>query len=239
MRAGHQLETLVSRTLGIARVSRKRTVDRFEAIRSCVGADVQHIFDIGANRGQSLRRFRTRFPAAEIYAFEPHPEIFKELRSKFSDLEKVEVFPLAMADRPGSMSFNLNRMDMNHSLLSQAEDSQKWASIDHIATIDVDCSTVDLFCAERKIERVDLLKIDAEGADLQVLEGAEGMIGNRRIGCIYVELLYVEIFSGQPFYFDVARFLFDHGYSLFDFYQNRFDSDGRLISSNGLFFSEA
>ena len=51
----------------------------------------------------------------------------------------------------------------------------------------VDVTTVDLFCRTRGIGKIDLLKLDTEGNELKVLEGAAGMIAGDRIPSIMVE----------------------------------------------------
>jgi FkbM family methyltransferase len=234
MRSG--VQGFIGRTLGIERVSRKRVVDRFDAVRTVLGSDPDVIFDIGANRGQTTSRYRAEFPRARIYSFEPHPDLFNQLQENVGRVDGVEVHQLAMGERPGKVTLHLNRFDMNHSLLNQADDAQRWARVDHQDDIEVEASTVDVFCEEAGIDRVDLLKIDTEGADLLVLRGAETMLARQQVGSAYVELLNVPIFSGQPYYFDIARFLFDRGYVMFDRYQIRYDKRGRVISSNGLFF---
>lgn len=43
-------------------------------------------------------------------------------------------------------------------------------------------TTVDAFCAEHEVEEIDFSKIDAEGADLAVLQGAARMLGDGKIG---------------------------------------------------------
>jgi FkbM family methyltransferase len=56
-----------------------------------------------------------------------------------------------------------------------------------IAPITVKCPTVDLFCAERKIKKIDVLKIDTEGFDLEVLKGADAMLKRGAVSFVYLE----------------------------------------------------
>ena len=53
--------------------------------------------------------------------------------------------------------------------------------------ITVKCTTIDLFCAERKIKKIDVLKIDTEGFDLEVLKGADAMLKRGVISFVYFE----------------------------------------------------
>ena len=51
----------------------------------------------------------------------------------------------------------------------------------------VPATTLDRYCSDQGVSRIDLLKIDVEGAELQVLQGAARMLGERRIACLTFE----------------------------------------------------
>jgi FkbM family methyltransferase len=212
-------------------------VSRFDAIRGVAG-EPSVILDVGANVGRTVRRFRKEFPRAAIHAFEPHPELAGRLRALAATMDGVSVHECAVGDRVGRASFHLNRFDANHSLLPQGPEAARWARIDHVREVDVETTTVDAFRDRAGLPAIGLVKIDADGGDLMVLEGARRSLAERRIGAVLVELLYVPIFDGQPHAHDIERFLLEAGYWLFDHYQPRYDASGRIRASNGLFFPE-
>ena len=51
-------------------------------VKSILPENVEVIFDIGANRGQSIFLFKKWFPKAKLYSFEPNPKLFLELKKK-------------------------------------------------------------------------------------------------------------------------------------------------------------
>lgn len=65
------------------------------------------IFDVGANQGQSIRRFKTIFQNPKIYSFEPTPELSFKLDQAFAQDKNVTVIPKAVSDKKGQVSFNI------------------------------------------------------------------------------------------------------------------------------------
>jgi hypothetical protein len=68
------------------------------------------------------------------------------------------------------------------------EDSQYAMRAKHPATkITVDCETLDNFCQAWGVAQIDVLKVDAEGQDLAILQGAEGLLARRPVKFVFVE----------------------------------------------------
>jgi FkbM family methyltransferase len=216
--------------------SRSKRLDPFEAQASLLsGRRVDAIFDVGANVGQTARRYRRWFPDSRIWSFEPFPGAMAELRAAHGGDPRVEKRSEAVADRAGTRTFHVNRFNYNHSLLGAAPGSAQWARIDHVGAIEVPVTTVDAFCAEHSIPEIQILKTDTEGGDLMVLRGAAGMLAAHRIALVYTEALFVPIFEGQPGFHDLAAFLHGHGYRLFDFFDQSYAESGQLTLANALF----
>lgn len=130
------------------------------------------IFDVGANIGQSAATFRRRFPRARIHCFEPAAASAARLRAR--GLANVEVHEMALGSRGGT------------ALLACGRDPAAYRiSDDGVAPVRVE--TLDAFCADRGVSRIDLLKIDTEGHDLEVLKGAAAMIAAGRVSAFQVE----------------------------------------------------
>jgi FkbM family methyltransferase len=129
------------------------------------------VFDVGANRGQSLERFKASFDRPRIHAFEPSPKTFRDLASKFDGVPSLTLNNVALgAERRVARFFENTLTDMS-SLLGPG--AHHWGQIENV--VDVQVETVDHYCLEKSIQTIDLLKIDAQGFDLEVLRGAESM----------------------------------------------------------------
>lgn len=124
--------------------------------------------DIGCHYGSMLSSFCRLAPNGRHVAFEPTPVKVRFLRRKFPD---VDVRELALSDRPGTVSFYVNRSQSGFSGLARHGDGD-FEQI-HVASARLD----DLVPRDR---RFDLLKLDVEGAELLVFRGATEFLGRDR-----------------------------------------------------------
>ena len=69
------------------------------------GREEATIFDVGANKGQTAIEYRSNFPTAEIYCFEPFPDSVAELKEQFADDQKIHIVPKAVAQAAGTATF--------------------------------------------------------------------------------------------------------------------------------------
>jgi FkbM family methyltransferase len=149
------------------------------------GSSIKVFFDVGANVGQTSIDALKNFPEATIYAFEPHNATFAALSSKVGD-PRVHAFNLALSDRIGEAEFfDYGALATSNSLVG---DAQYATRTKHEVTVrKVECDTLDNICSRLQVDRIDVLKVDTEGHDLAVLQGAQRMLSQRRIRFIYVE----------------------------------------------------
>lgn len=135
------------------------------------------IFDVGANVGQSARRFASWFPQATVWAFEPFAEAFEQLQQATRELD-TRCFKLALGSRPEALTVALSPLSVNNSLRNATVDPSG-------ETVEV--TTLDAFAATHEIAHIDLLKIDTEGWDLDVLRGADRLLLSSQIAFVQVE----------------------------------------------------
>ena len=154
------------------------------------------IFDVGANRGQSIRFFLKLFPQCTIYGFEPSRSVFPILRDKFSGNPNIKLFELALGSASGKSVFFEHPLDET-STLSPPDSNSNWQKTknrllfigkDHqfIQTI-VTVTTVDEFYESNNLSKIDLLKIDVEGFEYDVLRGATNTLTKGAIRTIQIE----------------------------------------------------
>lgn len=132
------------------------------------------MFDVGANAGLfTLTAARLVGPGGHVYAFEPDPRqiALLERNIRLNRLTNVTVVPQAVGHRTGPVPFLLSEDSALNSLRENSHPDQKVHQV-----ITVEMTTLDAFIARENIGRVDLVKIDVEGAEQWVLEGAHSLL---------------------------------------------------------------
>jgi hypothetical protein len=105
--------------------------------------------------------------------------------------------------------------------------------------IDVRVVTLDQFCAEHQIDRIDLLKVDAQGFELRVLNGARQLIERVAVPVIFLEVCFVRIYENQPLFPELYQYLFDRGYRLVWLYDTNFHTHFYSLGANAIFIHES
>lgn len=215
--------------------------DPFADQQRLLGASgAQTILDVGAHTGSVAAQYLRSFPRAAVYAFEPAPDAFAELQARFAGTDRVEPIRSAVGDSIGTADFYVNAYAPASSLLPVAAAGRQYYPPDaeQQDTIEVPVTTLDAFLAERGIERVDILKFDIQGGELMALRGAAGALGAARVGLVYAEVLFVPYYEGQPMFHDVAAYLADFGYRLYNLYHAAVAPSGQLRHADAVFLSE-
>lgn len=215
--------------------------DPFVITRKLISSDGPLIFDVGAHEGQTAKRYRELFPHAMIHSFEPFPETFEVLKQTVGALAPIEVHNFALAATEGEARFSVNRNSATNSLLASDAGADIYWHKDAPKTTDtvtVPTRTLQAFASEHSIDAIDILKMDVQGAEYDVLQGAGELLKNQAIGLIYMELITAPTYVGQHKIRDYLEIFDDAGYTLFDFY-NLGRSDGRLLQTDIIVVSPA
>jgi FkbM family methyltransferase len=171
------------------------------------------IFDVGANVGATARGFSEGFPEATIYAFEPVEATFRKLAQKVAMHERVRPFNLALGRRPRSVRMRIKSLSVSNRIAGWRDTFKPCET--------VKMASGDGFCEERGLSHIGLLKIDAEGHDLEVLYGFERMLKEMRVDLVEAEVgMNPENRRHVPFE-AVKRYLEHLGYRLFLIYEQR------------------
>lgn len=132
-------------------------------------------FDIGANAGIYSLLASKVSPSAKIFAFEPTQKTFGLLgrNLQLNGARNVTAVHLALGNFSGTATLNLN--------VAGKDGLNTMGALSHPDTEaagreTVPITTLDAYVGSAGIERVDLMKVDAEGAELAIFEGASGLL---------------------------------------------------------------
>lgn len=135
--------------------------------------------DIGANAGWHTLLMAQRVGArGQVLAVEPNPSVREHLRRNIAvnRLEQIEIVGAALAEAKGTLNFFAPDADDPASASGHVV-ADAVASPDAVR---VEANTLDILAAERKLDRLDLVKIDAEGFEWPILQGAQMSIARFR-----------------------------------------------------------
>lgn len=133
------------------------------------------VADIGANIGIHTLKLGTLVgPCGAVYAFEPHPEICCKLREniKLNQISCINVVQIGLAEKSGEFILQgFDKTTSNHgtSFLVTDDVIDKNNAVDRYK---VRVLRFDDWAESKKLERLDFIKIDVEGIDVEVLNGA-------------------------------------------------------------------
>lgn len=211
------------RLLSRARVKGLRQLDDIKVIVGNVARPV--VFDVGAHVGESLYKMRSLFPRCRIHSFEPSPTAFARLKSEWGDTEGIVLNAVALGEREMVSTFNefAGGGSAANSLLSIDRGSPSIVRDAPLTEqIQVPVETVDGYCGRQRIERIDWLKVDAQGYDLRVLQGAEAMLAGAAIGVISLEVNLLPMYEGEGTLCEIIRFCERYRYFLIGFYETHY-----------------
>jgi len=181
------------------------------------------VFEIGACQGEDTMLYARAFPRANIYAFEPLADNYAVLRQLSAACNSIETHKLALGDMRGEAVFHVSSgaaategdsipsVSRSSSLLPPTQtrpDVLKW--LEFKQTVCVDTDTVDQFCADRGIEKIDFVHMDVQGAEMKVLAGARRMLP--RIKAIWMEVAFEPTYVGQPLEPETTRWMAERGF---------------------------
>ncbi|HEV2842128.1 MAG TPA: FkbM family methyltransferase [Chthoniobacterales bacterium] len=198
-------------------------------------------FDVGANEGQTACELRRTFPGAKIYCFEPHGPAFRTLQQKLGGDPNICLEQVAFGDRKGEATLYENAESVTNSLLPNAPEahaSQPAAYAIPTGQSTVAVTTLDDYCCERAISHLDFLKIDSQGYDLRILQGARKHLAEHRISFIVVEMLFAPLYAGQAHFHEIYGFLTGFGYRLVGLYAIHRSPAGAILWCDALFRCE-
>ncbi len=186
-------------------------------LRLVVGKTAPLCFDVGAHWGETIQEFQTIFADPIIHAFEPAAANYQVVRQRHQP-PRTFVHPFALAELSGEKTFTLYADTVLNSFLEVNPEGPQGAQ-KAVGSETVRMRTLDDFAAEHQITEIDLLKVDTQGFEMQVLQGAEKALSERRIHALLLEVNFSRIYEGQSAFSQLLDHLDARGYGLVDFYQ--------------------
>ncbi len=189
------------------------------------------LFDLGANTGQTINDFKEVFKRCTIHSFEPSPGIFEVLKNNTANMKNVHIWNMGIGSSTESLVLNENSFSTMSSFLEIK--NKRGGQIDNKTYVQV--TTIDKFVHEHPIEKIDVLKMDVQGFELEVLKGAKAAILENKIGLLLFEVTFVEMYEGLPSFSTLFDFATDNGFELVSFYPIHYNKNNMADYTDVLF----
>ncbi len=186
------------------------------------------VLDVGGNVGNWAKAWMDIFGdvTGKYYLFEPLTVNIDTIETRTKDgffddgdlklSEKMIVMQCAVGNEPGELTINYTAQNTGLSSALHAVSHMPGRSVALTETETAPVITLDAFCAEKKIDHVDILKIDVEGFEKHVLEGAEGLMTHKKVDIILFEFGLHQI-SCRHFFIDFWKMFEKYGYEVHRF----------------------
>ena len=212
---GHMAQKTEVRLLTspLARFLRRYPVGRhwpFDVLRF-LGRQPTVIFDVGANTGMTSRYLRRFFPLARCHAFEPVKETYERLRTSLASDPNTTCHHLALGREEGTASIAVDGFS-ECSTLNPASLSNR-----RLETVTV--RSLDSLVRAHGIARIDILKIDVQGFEEAVLQGAQEALAGGVVSFVYVEAGFRRDDLETAYFPRIHEMLGANGFYLSGFYE--------------------
>lgn len=198
---------------------------------------ITKILDVGANSGQYAQETQKLGFKGTIISFEPVRGVFEKLHRKSLKNKKWTAYNYGLGNKEEKQNINISENTYSSSLLDIMPSHIKSAPESKIINKEyVTIKKLDsVFDSLVDKDDVVLLKIDVQGFEKNVLEGATKSL--KKIQGIQVEMSIEELYKGEMLYMDMIRLLEFYGYSLCSLENGFYDKkSGKLLQVDGFFF---
>jgi len=159
-------------------------------------SNVETILEIGSLNGLDCLYLKNEFPLARAIAVEGLNENYELYMKNLSDIESYNII---ISSFDGFIDYHKKNVNGIHGIYDRGQEFGTFI-LNQMPT-----KTLDTFCEEIKLKKIDVLKIDVEGATYDILSSSNKMLNAIKI--MYIETESCEFFKGQKLDNEVMEFL--------------------------------
>jgi len=196
-----------------------------------LGFQPKTVIDVGAATGTF--ELYEAFPKSRHILIEPLEENTPWLNTVVSRLENAECIIAAATERSGTVTINVHPDLDGSSLYLECEDS----NVNGVPRV-VPAITLDGVCDKRELRGPYLIKVDVQGAELDVLAGASQVLKHTEY--VILEVCLFEFFRGGPQLHDIVTFMKERGFVVYDILGHKYRPlDGAMSQVDVAFVKES
>lgn len=165
-------------------------------------SEIEYIVEVGCLNAADSMFFKEKFPAANVYAIEGLPDNYEKYLKKNT---LINTYNTVICDYVGEIEYFVKSINGIHGIYDRGK---RYGT----KKITSPCTTLDKFCEENNIPRIDILKIDVEGATLNVLRGMVNILPKVKI--MHLETEKGELFEGQALHDEIEKYLTERTFKM-------------------------
>jgi FkbM family methyltransferase len=167
-------------------------------------SDIKNIMEIGSMNGADALYLKSQYPNSNVFCIEGLPDNYNNF---LKDLETITPINAVIADYDGEITYHQKNINGIHSIFDRGE---------YFGTtkLNLKCFTMKSICENYKIDSLDMVKIDVEGATFEIFKSMGDMLNTIKI--MHIETEDYEFFKNQKLHNVVADFLTANGFTLID-----------------------
>jgi FkbM family methyltransferase len=200
------------------------------------GAGPINLIDIGASSGNFTDSINKFCGVSRAILVEPNPRRCEELRSRFSQ-DRFMIISAAAGDKEGDLKMDILKWDYSSSILPVVRSNpnvSKEIDLGVAETITTRMLTLDKICAQEQFnEPIDLLKVDVQGAEHLVLDGAKAVLP--RVRAIWLEVSFCSLYEGSLTFEGIQARCRAVGFILANLTEGFRGANGELLQGDALF----
>jgi FkbM family methyltransferase len=198
--------------------------------------NIDLLFDVGANEGQYAQAMQKLGFDGKIVSFEPVKATFNNLNSNTAGNANWQALNMALGDKDGEEFINVSGNTVSSSMLEMLpKHINNEASSAYITKEKITIKKLDsVFDAYVKQHNSVYLKLDVQGFEKNVIEGASGSLKNIKL--IQLEMALVPLYKGELLIADMISYMDTKGFTLYSLIPgfNNFET-GQLFQADGIF----
>lgn len=199
---------------------------------------IKTVLDIGAHEGKTAVSFLELFPEATIYSFEPIPQCYEKLVERTKDYPRCKTFNCAIGEASGTIEFHQSNYSPSSSILRMAKShEQAFPFTEGSVKLNVPVIALDDFLIKENIDGHLAMKIDVQGYEWQVLNGAKKAL--EKVKLLLIETSFIELYESQKLFSDIYSRLINEGFVYAGSFDQLFNPhNGKPIQQDAIFIKQ-
>ena len=191
-----------------------------EKIKHLIGDNFSLLVDVGSHHGEYISSIKKNFSIKEIHGFEPNPDAFKILKKNIIKFDGIKIYEYGIADIEEDKTLNQN-IESSSSSINFLNKKSKYYKKKYFLfnflnlkkvsnSIKIKTINLENFIDKKKIDKIDLLKIDTEGYEFKVIKGLGKDIS--KVNLIHLEHHFDDMIIKNYKLSDIHNYLKSHNF---------------------------